>query len=70
MACNDADIFRHLGVEPTQQKLLLVKSRGHFRASFEPLAHAIIEVDAPGAANPNLKRYPYHRIHTWPLDLD
>ena len=70
MACNDADIFRHLGVEPTQQKLLLVKSRGHFRASFEPLAHAIVEVDAPGAANPNLKRYPYRRIHTWPLNLN
>ena len=70
MACNDADIFRHLGVEPTQQKLLLVKSRGHFRASFEPLAHVIIEVDAPGAANPNLKRYPYRRIHTWPLTLN
>ena len=67
-ACNDADIFRHLGVEPTQQRLLLIKSRGHFRASFTPLASSIIEVDAPGAANPNLKRYPYQRIHTWPLD--
>lgn len=70
MACNDADIFRHLGVEPTQQHVLLVKSRGHFRASFEPLAHRIIEVDAPGAANPNLKRYPYRRIHTWPLNIE
>lgn len=68
-ACNDADIFRHLGVEPSQQKLLMVKSRGHFRASFEPLASVIIEVDAPGAANPNLKRYRYKNINCWPLNL-
>ncbi|MCL2498146.1 MAG: MlrC C-terminal domain-containing protein, partial [Symbiobacteriaceae bacterium] len=69
-ACNDADIFRHLGVEPTRQRLLLVKSRGHFRASFQPLAKEIIEVDAPGAANPNLKRYPYKNINYWPLNSE
>jgi microcystin degradation protein MlrC len=69
IACNDADIFRHLGVEPSQKKLLLIKSRGHFRASFEPLASSIIEVDAPGAANPNLKRYSYQKIAAWPLNV-
>ena len=69
LACNEADIFRHLGIEPTQQRLLMVKSRGHFRASFQPLAKEIIEVDAPGAANPNLKRYPYKNYHSWPLDI-
>jgi len=68
MACNEADIFRNLGIEPTRQRLLLIKSRGHFRASFQPLAKEIIEVDAPGAANPNLKRYPYRRINCWPLN--
>ena len=70
IACNDADIFRNVGIDPVDSKVLLVKSRGHFRASFEPFAKAIIEIDAPGAANPNLSRYNYQHIDRpmWPLD--
>jgi microcystin degradation protein MlrC len=70
IACNDADLFRALGIDPAAARVLLIKSRGHFRASFEPLASAIIEVDAPGAANPNLERYHYRRVDRplWPLD--
>jgi hypothetical protein len=29
----------------------------------------IIEVDAPGAANPNLQRFPYKRVNCWPLNM-
>lgn len=70
IACNDADVFRVMGVDPADASVLLVKSRGHFRASFEPLARKIIEVDAPGAANPNLDRYTYRHVTRplWPLD--
>lgn len=70
LACDDADIFRSVGIDPTDTPILVVKSRGHFRASFAPLARAIIEVDAPGAANPNLERYTYRKIRRpmWPLD--
>ncbi len=70
IACNDADLFRSVGIDPADARVLLIKSRGHFRASFEPLAKAIIEVDAPGAANPNLERYQYKFVSRplWPLD--
>ncbi len=70
IACNDADLFRSMGIDPADSRVLLIKSRGHFRASFEPLAKAIIEVDAPGAANPNLDRYNYKFVKRplWPLD--
>lgn len=70
VACNDADLFRHVGIDPADTPVLLIKSRGHFRASFEPLARTVIEVDAPGAANPNIARYPFKRINRpmWPLD--
>jgi microcystin degradation protein MlrC len=70
IACNDADVFRSVGIDPAEASVLLVKSRGHFRASFEPLAKAIIEIDAPGAANPNLSRYTYKHVKRplWPLD--
>lgn len=70
VACNDADVFRSVGIDPADTPVLLIKSRGHFRASFEPLSRTIIEVDAPGAANPNLDRYEFKRVTRpiWPLD--
>ena len=50
----DLDLFRYLGVEPTQMKLLVVKSSVHFRAAFAPIASAILVAKAPGpmAADP------------------
>jgi microcystin degradation protein MlrC len=50
----DLDLFRYLGVEPAQMKLLVVKSSVHFRAAFAPIASTILVAKAPGpmAANP------------------
>jgi microcystin degradation protein MlrC len=69
-AANDQGYFRVVGIQPEREPLLVIKSRGHFRADFEPIARAIIEVDAPGAANPNLGRYPFQHVRRpiWPLD--
>jgi microcystin degradation protein MlrC len=71
-AANDRGYFQVAGVQPEREPLLVVKSRGHFRADFEPIARAIIEVDAPGAANPNLSRYDFRHVRRpiWPLDPD
>jgi microcystin degradation protein MlrC len=70
MAPNDPEIFRRHGIEPTEKKILVVKSRGHFRAGYEPFAKEIIEVDAPGVASPNLKQFPYKHVRRpiFPLD--
>jgi microcystin degradation protein MlrC len=46
--CLDLAIFRHLGVEPTEQKILAVKSTAHFRADFDPIAAKTLVVAAPG----------------------
>ncbi len=71
-AANDQGYFQVAGVQPAREPLLVIKSRGHFRADFEPIAHTIIEVDAPGAANPDLSRFTYHNLRRpiWPLDRD
>ncbi len=71
-AANDRGYFRVGGVDPDTEPLLIIKSRGHFRADFQPHAHEIIEVDAPGAANPFLERTPFERVRRpiWPLDAD
>ena len=71
-AANDQGYFQVAGVQPEREPLLVIKSRGHFRADFEPIAHTIIEVDAPGAANPDLGRFTYQNVRRpiWPLDRD
>ena len=50
----DLDLFRFLGAQPEQMKLLVVKSSVHFRAAFAPVASHILVAAAPGpmAADP------------------
>jgi microcystin degradation protein MlrC len=58
-APNDPEVFRRNGIEPTEKKILLLKSRGHFRAAYEPFSKEVIEMDAPGLTTPNLKWFTY-----------
>jgi microcystin degradation protein MlrC len=48
----------------------VVKSSIHYRAAFEPLARAILEVDAPGLSSSNLARFTFTRVRRpiFPLD--
>ena len=61
-----------LGVDLTQVRTLVVKSRGHFRAAFADFAPPgrIIEVDGPGLTTPNLASLPLRRVPRpiFPLD--
>ncbi len=69
-APNDPEIYRRNGIEPIDKKILLLKSRGHFRAGYEPFSKEIIEVDAPGLTSPDLTRFTYNNIPhpMWPFD--
>jgi len=69
-APNDPEVYRRNGVEPTDKKILVLKSRGHFRAAYEPFSRAVIEVDAPGLTTPNLEWFTYRNIPRpiWPFD--
>ncbi|MCM5572140.1 M81 family metallopeptidase [Burkholderiaceae bacterium FT117] len=61
-----------LGVDTSQVRTLVVKSRGHFRAAFDGFAppDRILEVDCPGLTTPNLKTLPWTRMPrpVWPID--
>jgi microcystin degradation protein MlrC len=48
MQAYDQALFRHLGVEPGEQKILALKSSVHFRADFQPIARAVLVAAAPG----------------------
>jgi microcystin degradation protein MlrC len=45
----DQSIYRYVGIEPTEQSILVNKSSVHFRADFEPIAEKLIICAAPGA---------------------
>jgi len=44
----DQNLYRYVGIEPTEQAILVNKSSVHFRADFAPIAHEILVAAAPG----------------------
>ena len=68
----DTEVLRSVGIEPTDRKLIALKSAVHFRAAYTPIARHILEVDTPGVHSPNLFRYEYQKLRRpiYPLDPD
>jgi microcystin degradation protein MlrC len=66
----DPEMIRFVGIDPLAEKILVVKSTIHYRAAFEPIAHEIVEVDAPGLSSSNLARFEFKRVRRpiFPLD--
>ncbi len=69
---NDLNFFRAFGIEPTERRILVLKSAAHFRAAFEPIAARVIEIDAPGISSPDLHSFDYKNLRRpiYPLDPD
>jgi len=66
----DLAVFRSQGIEPTERKILVVKSAVHFRGAFMPIAKQVIEVDTPGLTSIDFNRFTFKRLPRpiWPLD--
>jgi microcystin degradation protein MlrC len=66
----DPEMIRFVGIDPMAEKILVVKSSIHYRAAFEPIARAILEVDAPGLSSSNLDRFTFTHVRRpiFPLD--
>jgi microcystin degradation protein MlrC len=62
MQAYDQAPFRHLGIEPKDQQILVLKSTAHFRADFQPIAEEVLVVLAPGGHLVDATRYPYKRL--------
>ena len=58
----DQSLFRAVGIEPTAQAILVVKSAVHFRADFAPIAAAILNATAPGPMPMRLDELPWTRL--------
>jgi len=59
---SDQEMFRHLGVEPSEQKILVLKSTVHFRAHFQPIAETVLVALAPGGHISDARQYPYQKL--------
>jgi microcystin degradation protein MlrC len=66
----DPEMIRFVGIDPLAERIVVVKSSIHYRAAFEPIARAILEVDAPGLSSSNLERFTFTRVRRpiFPLD--
>ncbi|MCR6499477.1 M81 family metallopeptidase [Shinella sp. CPCC 101442] len=66
----DKNIFRTVGIEPTEKAILAVKSMQHFKGAFGPIAARMIVTDAGGLSSPDLESRTYTRVRrpVYPLD--
>jgi microcystin degradation protein MlrC len=68
----DTGCFTHAGIDPARKHYVLIKSRQHFRAGFEPIARHIVLVAGPGVCSSDYGLFPFKNLRRpiYPLDLE
>lgn len=69
---SDPELFRCIGIEPMDKKIIVLKDGLHFRANYGPFAKEIFYIDCPGSSDVNFEHIKYYRIKRpiFPLDED
>lgn len=64
------ELFHHLGVSPTDYRLLILKSAQHFTGAFGPLAAKIIRAQTGGCCPSDVREHNYTNLARplWPLE--
>jgi microcystin degradation protein MlrC len=62
----DTNMYRSVGLDPAQARMVFVKSSGHFRVAFEPLAARTLIANTDGPTVGDMRRVPWKRV-TRPL---
>lgn len=70
--CADPMFFEAFDIDIAAARVVVVKSRGHFRGGFDEFFRndQVIEVDAPGLTSPILSRFPWHYMPRPVLPID
>lgn len=70
--CADPIFFEMLGLDIAKARIVVVKSRGHFRGGFDEFFQheQIVEVDLPGLTSPVLKNFTWSRLPRQVIPLD
>jgi microcystin degradation protein MlrC len=58
----DLGYISHTGIDPTKKTYVVVKSRQHFRAGFEPIARHIVLAAGPGVCSSDHESFPFTRL--------
>jgi len=68
----DLAFVRGLGLDCRRMRYLCLKSTGHFRSGFGPIAGSVYSVDATGLLTRDFKRLPFQRLgrKVYPVDAD
>jgi len=68
----DLAFCRSLGLDCAKMRYITVKSTGHFRSGFEPIAGSIHNVDAASLLTQDFSKLPFTRLgrKMYPLDAD
>jgi microcystin degradation protein MlrC len=66
------ELFRNVGIEPTEQKILLVKSTNHFMAAFGPIAKKVLYIESDAPLSRTYEKIPFTKVQRpiWPLDKE
>ena len=62
MQALDQALFRHMGIEPSSERILALKSSVHFRADFQPIAHRVLVAVAPGPVVADPATLPFRHV--------
>ena len=72
--CADPVFFEMVGLDLARARVVVVKSRGHFRSGFDEFfgPDQVVEVDGPGLCSPVLTRFEFRNIGRpfYPVDED
>ena len=70
--CADPVFFEMFGLDIAAARVVVVKSRGHFRGGFDEFFRHedVIEVDAPGLTSPILSRFAWRHMPRPVLPID
>jgi microcystin degradation protein MlrC len=70
--CADPIFFEMMGLDIAKARIVVVKSRGHFRGGFDEFFdhEHIVEVDLPGLTSPVLANFEWHRLPRPVIPLD
>jgi microcystin degradation protein MlrC len=68
----DLGIFSHIGIDATQHRFVLLKSRMYCRPVFVPVSKALVECDGGGVTGADHTRFPYKKLNrpVYPFDTD
>jgi microcystin degradation protein MlrC len=66
----DAEIWRHVGIQPERLDVLVVKSTNHYRADYEPMASHVIPINSIGLVAMDPRKFDFEHVARprYPLD--